>query len=619
MDVQNPIAIKSSRVVTPEGEISAVVLIENGQIRQVLASELAAETTIDVPVVDFGDLIVSPGLIDSHVHINDPGTDWEGFETATAAAAAGGITTLIDMPLNSLPVTTTADFLDAKRDAAKGRCHVDVGFYGGLIPGNADQLPLLIESGVFGIKAFLCDSGLDEFPAAGETELRAALVALKSTGVPLLAHAEIATTSPQNFDRRYADYAQSRPPEFELAAIRLLIDLCREFQTPVHIVHLATALGLPLVAAAKEQGLPLTVETCPHYLFFSADDIVDGDTRYKCAPPIRSLANRDALREAVASGLIDTVGSDHSPCPPELKRLDEGDFSQAWGGIAGLQLTLPVIWSVGRENRWTPSMLANRLSSKPAEVFGLSNKGQIAVGFDADLVVWDPNQRFTVEAKSLRHRHKVSPYDGVSLTGAVRCTFLRGQCVFDSQVEEAETQCGQLLQRSAKPRRIAQKLNSLDDAAKFSVLETCCASKAWIKNMLACEGFRDDEDVFAQARSAAESLTEGDWLEAFVAHPRIGNVDSLRKKYANTKQVASGEQAGVSGADDATLNRLAEGNDEYFEKFGFIFIVCATGKSAAQMLELLQQRLGNDRQTELRIAAEEQLKITIIRLKKLVA
>ena len=567
--------------------------------------------------------MISPGLVDAHVHINEPGTDWEGFETATKSAAAGGVTTLIDMPLNSLPVTTDIAALQLKIDSSKEKLHVDVGFYGGVVPDNRYQLPWLLDQGVLGVKAFLCDSGLEQFPAAGEAELRAALADLKPLGVPLLAHAEIVAgeeTSKAGDPTSYLEYMNSRPPEFELAAIALLIKLCREYRTPVHIVHLATAQALPLIKAAKDEGLPLTVETCPHYLFFNAANVAAGDTRFKCAPPIRDEANRLALCEAVASGLIDTIGSDHSPCPPELKELESGDFTKAWGGIAGLQLTLPASWTALKDHGVTLFDLAQRTATRPAEIFGLSNrKGKIEVGYDADLVVWDPEKQFAVNPENLFHRHPVTPYDDIQLQGTVEHTFVRGNLIYDSNQQSPHcAPAGQLLLRSdSKPDSVASYLDSLSEINRSTVLESCCASSAWVRQMTRGENFVSDANVVACAEQATKAMTESDWLEAFEAHPRIGDVSSLQKKYANTKATASKEQSGVDAADEATLKRLVAANEEYFNKFGFIFIVFATGKSAAQMLELLEQRLPNDRATEIANAAAEQLKITLLRLRKL--
>jgi allantoinase len=610
-------AIASSRVVTCRGEVAAAIVIEHGIIRDVCDR---AELPAEIPVTDFGDLVVSPGVVDAHVHVNEPGrTEWEGFATATAAAAIGGVTTIIDMPLNSTPVTTTVEALNAKRSAAQGKCCVDVGFYGGLVPGNESEIESLVEAGVLGIKAFMCDSGLDEFPAAGESELRLALEALKSFGIPLLAHAEIVGAGPPIKEvTSHNQYSDSRPQQFETDAIELLIKLCREYDTPVHVVHLAASNGIELIRAAKQSGLRLTVETCPHYLFFSTEEIEDGQTQFKCAPPIRNAANRKALCSAVSEGLIETIGSDHSPCPPELKHLDDGDFTKAWGGIAGLQLTLSAIATLGREFAWTPSLLAERLSVRPAEIFGLGKKkGRIKKGYDADLVVWDPEESFIVSGQQLAHRHDVTPYEGRELFGVVKRTFVRGQLV-SRDGELVGKPCGDLIQ-GIPANSLALLLNQVPTDQCRNTLETCCASRAWINRMIDGGDFKYDVDVLNRAKTAWEGVGEDGLLEAFSAHPRIGDVDSLREKYANTKAIAGGEQAGVNSASESTLQRLADANDEYFDKFGFIFIVCATGKTAQEMLNTLESRLPNDRATELRIAAAEQLKITKIRLRKLIS
>ena len=450
-DSSSKFAIISSRVVTGGRTTPAAVVIQDDTIIDVVDP---AELPKGIQIEDVGELVVSPGLIDAHVHINEPGrTEWEGFETATSAAAAGGVTTIIDMPLNSSPVTTSVENLRLKREAAAGKCHVDVGFYAGLVPGNEDQIVSLIGEGVLGVKAFLCDSGLDEFPAAGEAELRGALKTLAGTGVPLLAHAEII---PADFKTQiddpasYVQYANSRPPKFELLAIELLIKLCREFDSPVHIVHLATAQALEMIESAKQEGLKLSVETCPHYFYFCQSEISDGQTSYKCAPPIRDAENRDRIVAAIADGLIETIGSDHSPCPPELKSLptddSPGDFSKAWGGIAGLQLTLPVTWTVGGQRDWSFEMLAERLSSRPADLFGLTRKGKIETGFLADLVVWDPDSSFVVAGNELFHRHDVTPYEGRRLSGKVDRTYVGGKLVFDSGKLTTEHH-GKLLKR----------------------------------------------------------------------------------------------------------------------------------------------------------------------------
>ena len=402
-----------------------------------------ADVPAGVPVTDVGDRFVLPGLVDTHVHINEPGrTNWEGFASATRAAAAGGVTTLIDMPLNSSPVTTTVAALEQKRRAAAGQLWVDVGFHGGIVPGNADQIEPLIEAGVCAFKAFLCHSGIDEFPNATEADLRAVMPKLARAGLPLFAHAELISPLPPDIDeafvanpRSYAAYLATRPPEWEVEAIRLLIDLCREYRSQVHVVHLsASVAALPLIDTALAEGLPLTVETCPHYLFFAAEDVSGGDPRFKCAPPIRPEPNRHRLWDGLRVGAIQTIGSDHSPAPPGIKHIADGNLRAAWGGIASLQLLLPATWTAMtvRCHTGRADDLARWVATNPAALVGLGgSKGRIAPGCDADLVVFNPDAAWWVDAAALHHRHKPTPYDGHELRGRVETTYLRGRKVYD--------------------------------------------------------------------------------------------------------------------------------------------------------------------------------------------
>jgi allantoinase len=427
-------ALVSRRVVAPDGTRAAAVVISGEQVVDVVALD---ELAISCRVGDVGDRVVMPGLVDTHVHINEPGrTEWEGFITATRAAAAGGITTLVDMPLNSSPVTTTVEALALKVEAARGKLQVDCGFYGGVIPGSSGHVGALIDAGVLGFKAFLCHSGIDEFPNATELDLRAVMPELARAGLPLLVHAELTgpvarATDPDG--RSYQQYLASRPRAWEHDAIGLMIALCREFGCRVHIVHLSSADALPMIARARAEGLPLTVETCPHYLTFAAEEIPDGDTRFKCAPPIRERANRERLWEGLRDGLIDTIGTDHSPAPPELKLLETGDLSRAWGGIASLQLALPAVWTEAHRRGFTINDLTGWMAKRPAELVGLSRrKGEIAPGRDADLVVFDPESTFNVDPTALQHRHRATPYEGRALLGRVETTYLRGRPVFRS-------------------------------------------------------------------------------------------------------------------------------------------------------------------------------------------
>jgi allantoinase len=458
-------ALASTRVATPHGVRSGAIVLAGEKIEAVVPRQ---QVPRDVPLEDLGGLVISPGLVDTHVHINEPGrTDWEGFETATRAAAAGGVTTLVDMPLNSTPVTTNVAALEEKRNAAAGKCMVDVGFHGGLIPGNLADIEPLIDAGVCGIKAFLCDSGLEEFPASGERELRAALPILARRGVPLLVHAELIPLPrregpgeglPSRTDasaegsavtpiRNYHDWLASRPEEFERNAITLLRNLCAEYSAPVHVVHLASGPLTSHFFWAKQDGLPLTVETCPHYLHFYAERLQAADPRFKCAPPIRRKEDQSRLWEALIAGVIDTIGSDHSPCPPEMKHLDDNDWQQAWGGVSSLELTLPIVWRGLRTHMVTFDRLANWLSANPARLVGLDDrKGRIAPGMDADLCVWDHEEEWTVERQHMHHRHKLTPYEGERLRGRVKRTYVRGNLVYN-EGELPTAPIGQLLHR----------------------------------------------------------------------------------------------------------------------------------------------------------------------------
>jgi allantoinase len=441
-------AYRSSRVVLPSGVQEATVLVEGERIAEVVLGARQVPSAID-----FGDRVLGPGLVDCHVHVNEPGrTEWEGFETATRAAAAGGVTALVDMPLNSLPVTTTADALEQKKQASLGKCWVDVGFWGGVIPGNSRDLSALAAGGALGCKAFLVHSGIDEFPNATEEDLREAMPVLRDAGLPLLAHAELDLgAQPTSDDRRsYRRYLESRPPAWEDEAIRLLIKLCRETRCSVHVVHLSSASSVPLLRAAKAEGLPITVETCPHYLCLEAGSIPDGATFYKCAPPIRDAQNRDALWQALLEGVIDFVITDHSPCSPALKLAGSGDFEAAWGGIASLQLGLPAVWTEGRRRGATLAKLFHWMSAAPARFAGLAGKkGQIAVGADADLLVFAPDEELQVVPEQLFFRHKVSPYLGQRLLGRVHSTLLRGECVYDGEQHSGSARGAHLLHRKA--------------------------------------------------------------------------------------------------------------------------------------------------------------------------
>lgn len=430
-------ALISRRAVIDDAVRPATLLIEHGRILEVRDGAAAAGADV---VIDVGDDVMSPGLVDTHVHINEPGrTDWEGFTTATKAAAAGGVTTLVDMPLNCIPVTTTSEALAIKLAAAQGQLWVDVGFWGGVVPGNAEALSGLATAGALGCKAFLVHSGIDEFPDSDEATLRAAMHVLQAHGLPLLAHAEIDLGLGGDVidgdPRSYDSYLRSRPAAWEDAAIALLIRLCRETGCAVHVVHLSSAGSLPQIREAKAEGLPLTVETCAHYLCLCAEHVPDGDTTYKCAPPIRDDHNRGALWAGLRDGTIDFVVTDHSPCTPALKGAQRGDFHEAWGGISSLQLGLGSVWSEASARGFGVEHLAAWMSERPARFAGLGHsKGRLVAGADADVLIWSPEATFEVTPDILQFRHKQTPYFGRTLRGVVRQTWLRGSIVYDAGV-----------------------------------------------------------------------------------------------------------------------------------------------------------------------------------------
>jgi allantoinase len=427
-------------VVLPDGERAASVHVEEGVITAVTGFEDAG----DRPVTLADDEVLLPGLVDSHVHVNEPGrTEWEGFASATRAAAAGGITTIVDMPLNSIPPTVSVEALHVKREVAAGQVSVDVAFWGGAVPGNADQLQPLLAAGAVGVKAFLLDSGVPEFPPLDDAGLQAALTELAAVDGLLIAHCEddgVITAAPEPGGTSYAAFLASRPGTAEETAIGRLIAAARDTGARVHVVHLADADALPMLRAARAEGVRITVETCPHYLTFSAEEVPDGATSFKCCPPIREAAHREALWAALAGGDIDLVVSDHSPCTPELKRLDVGDFGLAWGGIAGLQVTLPVVWTGARARRLPLADVVRWMSAAPAQLTGLTGKGGIAVGRDADLVAFAPDEQWRVA--ELHHRNPVTPYAGRELTGRVRRVWLWGQLL-----EDGGAPLGRLLDR----------------------------------------------------------------------------------------------------------------------------------------------------------------------------
>eukprot|EP00249_Psilotum_nudum_P002703 c15825_g1_i1 orf=317-1837(+) len=447
--------VYSKRVVTPLGTIAAAVEVNEGRIVSVLEKSEVPEGTHGLEVMDYGNAVIMPGLVDVHVHLNEPGREeWEGFWTGTRAAAAGGLTTIIDMPLNSLPTTTTKEALELKISSSNGKLAVDVGFWGGLVPENAfnsTALDEILNFGALGLKAFMCPSGINDFPMTDSSHIRAALPVLAKYRRPLLVHSEISQTvedykSQDSLEvlsiderRKYSTYLKTRPPSWERAAVQELVNIAHDTVSGgsaegahIHVVHLSDADGsLHLIKEAKAFGASLSVETCPHYLAFSAEEIDDGDTRFKCAPPIRTRENRELLWNALKDGYIDVLSSDHSPTLPELKLLVEGDFLRAWGGISSLQFVLPITWTFGMEHNVSLEEISHWWSSNPAELAGLTNKGHLETGKDADILVWDPETSFVIDEDFvIYHKHKITPYTGKMLYGRVISTFVRGKLVF---------------------------------------------------------------------------------------------------------------------------------------------------------------------------------------------
>ncbi len=609
------LVVRGKRVIRPESSGPASIHIRDGVITAVDAFE---SVPAGAELLEAGESVVMPGLVDTHVHLNEPGrTEWEGFSSGTRAAAAGGVTTLIDMPLNSIPPTTTVRGLHAKVEAARNQCWVDIGFWGGVVPGNADQIEPLIAEGVFGFKCFLVPSGVEEFQHVTEADLRLALPLIAANRSLLLVHAELpgpidlASTEnssrpgwPSRPSRRYGSYLASRPRAAENEAIELLIRMSREFSARIHIVHLSSADAIPELRAARAEGLPITVETCPHYLLFSAEEIPDGATQFKCAPPIRENENRERLWRALANGVIDFVTTDHSPCPVSMKSMESGDFFQAWGGITSLQLGLSSVWTEARRRGHSLEQVVVWLSTYPARVAGLQDrKGAIEAGKDADLVLFRPDAAIEWP-HVLHHRHKLTPYEGRALTGIVERTILRGQTIYH-EGEFAATPSGNILYGA---------LHNLNKAAPLqaqSAFLRCCGSSKWAADMVSRRPYPNVRQLLEHADRVWNGLSAEDWLEAFRAHPRIG--ESSESKWSEE------EQAGARLAATVTVSELATANRIYYERFGFIFIICASGRTADEMLEALRARLNNDRETELKNAAEQQRLITRLRLLKLLA
>lgn len=437
------LVLRAARTVLVDGVRPAAVVVDGGRISAVLDIDAVVSASQEDVVPD--DQVLMPGLVDSHVHVNEPGrTPWEGYESATRAALAGGITTILDMPLNSSPPTTTTANLALKQEATAGRLSVDVGFWGGAVPGNLAEIAPLWDAGVFGFKCFTAHSGIDEYGYLGYDAIRSNLEEMARLGAVLIVHAEdpqVLAEAPAASGPRYADYVASRPREAENRAVEQVLAAARQTGARVHILHLSSAQALPFIRQAKADGVRVTVETCPHYLTFCAEEVPDGATQFKCAPPVREEANRQALWQGLLDGTIDHIASDHSPCTADLKCLDTGDFGQAWGGVASVQLGLPAVWTAGRPFGVSLEDIARWFALNPARTFAIPGKGSIAVGQDADFAVLSPEETFTVDVEALEHKNKVSPYHGRTLRGVVTRTMLRGRFV------NRDSKAGRMLRR----------------------------------------------------------------------------------------------------------------------------------------------------------------------------
>lgn len=454
-DAEELLIIKAKRILLPDCISSGSIIVKNEKIVGIERGLDTTYLTSKAKVLDAGDLAVMPGVVDSHVHVNEPGrTDWEGFATATQAAASGGITTIVDMPLNSIPPTTTLDGFYTKLDSARNKCWTDVAFWGGVVPGNQAEIKPMVNAGVKGFKCFLIHSGVDEFPSVTESDVRMAMEQMQGTDAVFLFHAEVEipqeTENTSRDPAKYTTFLQSRPEAMENQAIELVINLCREYRVPCHIVHLSSASALPMIRKAREEGVPLTIETTHHYLSLLAENVPDGATQFKCCPPVRDANNQECLWQALKSRDIDLVVSDHSPCTVDLKLMDRGDFMAAWGGISSVQYGLSIFWSQASSRGFSLHDVVRVMCEEPAKLSRLSHrKGKIAVGMDADFVLWDPDEPIVIDQKITRHKNKVTPYHNMKLRGVIHKTILRGNVVYERD-RVCDIPAGQLLLETRK-------------------------------------------------------------------------------------------------------------------------------------------------------------------------
>ncbi|AWB96053.1 allantoinase [Agromyces badenianii] len=613
------LVVTGAEVLVAGGFAPAELGVRGGVIARIapLGAGLVGERRIDLA----DDEVLIPGLVDTHVHVNEPGrTEWEGFASATRAAAAGGVTTIVDMPLNSIPPTTNVAALELKRQAAAGQAFVDVGFWGGIVPGNRAELEPLVAAGVFGFKCFLAHSGVDEFPPVSADEMEAAMSVLAAESDSLvIVHAEDAAlleAAPHAHSTAYADFLASRPREAEGAAIGAVIERAARTGVRAHILHLSSADALDQIATAKHRGVRLTVETCPHYLVLAADEVPAGATEFKCCPPIREGVNRDALWQGLVDGVIDFIVSDHSPAPPELKRAGGGDFAEAWGGIASLQLGLPLVWTEARRRGIPLARVVEWMSTAPARRVGLAAKGGIVEGAAADLVVVAPDASCVVDAALLEHRHPMTPYDGRELFGVVRAVLLAGAPI------ERENPRGRLLRRdTSEPGRVTSEpgrvmrlaeFDAADRDAAIAWIRPCLDITRWCEELVDGRPYGSVEELVTAAGTAASPFTAEEVDAAMARHPRIGeHAAGVGAEAALSRS----EQAGVDAGDAAIAAALAEGNFAYERRFGRVFLIRAAGRSSEEILGALTERLGHTADEEDLVVAGQLREIAALRLK----
>ncbi|KAK5584649.1 hypothetical protein RB653_006264 [Dictyostelium firmibasis] len=646
MEGENKIKVIKGKKVVINGEIRpATILIRNGIIIDIKEYSIEIKEEHEI-LIDENELIIMGGLVDSHVHVNEPGrTEWEGFLSATSAAASGGVTTIIDMPLNSSPVTTTYDNLQSKIKSMPGKLRVDVGLLGGIIPGNASEISrMVLEGGVVGFKSFLVHSGIDEFPHVQETDIQEAMDVMKQLrdecggrDVVMMFHAE--TEEPikeatERLEREKADpklydtFLQSRPRVSENIAIDKVIELCKKNQVRTHIVHLSSSDAIKSInEAVHHDKVPITAETTYHYLYFVSEQVPYGNTLYKCCPPVREGENKDLLWKAVNEGTIKIIVSDHSPCTLDLKLIEQGDFMKAWGGISSLQLGLPIIWTEAKKRGVSLVKLSEYMSDEPSRLVGLNDrKGSIKIGRDADFVIWDPEESFIVDQDLLMVKNKNSPYHGEKLHGVVHETILRGNKIFKRGDQSISRILGQRLiptkihTNSIYPNPTLPEIELLNSLSKSSFIE--CTNLLFesapplANELYEKRPFSSYQQLINDADKIIKSLNPNDKIQVINAHPRIGSSAAQVKK---SSSISYREQNcdKDSSIDQSILETLKNLNNQYESKFGFKFVEFVNGRSKSEIIPIIEQRLNNEKQSELDKGLSEMIEISKSRLLKL--